>query len=416
MNILWITNILFPEAERMLSGSGELRSSGGWMLGSANALLGKEDVRLAVATVSNGVKELTKLDGAKITYYIIPYGSGNQKINPDYCPYWERVNEEYSPDVVHIHGTEFSHGYAYMQACGAENVVVSLQGLTSAYYYYYYGMTKREILKNLTLRDILRGSIIKDQSRFKARSKYELEMIRMAKHVIGRTSWDRAHAWAINPNAQYHFCNETLRPEFYNGDSWSYDKCEKHTIFISQASYPIKGLHQVLKAMPLILRHFPDTKIRVAGVDITKHRGIKDLMHYTGYGKYINSLIRKLGLEDKVEFMGSLNAGEMLNEYLRANVFVCPSSIENSPNSLGEAQILGTPCVASYVGGIPDMMKGNEDNLYRFEEIEMLAAKVCDVFSLAEKQVNLKAVAEERHDSSINSAALLSIYQIVKRK
>lgn len=65
----------------------------------------------------------------------------------------------------------------------------------------------------------------------------------------------------------------------------------------------------------------------------------------------------------------------MKQEYLNANVFICPSSLENSPNSLGEAQILGTPCLASYVGGIPDMMFGNEGYLYRFEEIEMLAER-----------------------------------------
>lgn len=39
MKILWITNILFPEARVLLTGRGELKSSGGWMLGAAEALL-----------------------------------------------------------------------------------------------------------------------------------------------------------------------------------------------------------------------------------------------------------------------------------------------------------------------------------------------------------------------------------------
>ena len=37
MKILWITNILFPEAEQLLNGAGELKATGGWMLGAANA-------------------------------------------------------------------------------------------------------------------------------------------------------------------------------------------------------------------------------------------------------------------------------------------------------------------------------------------------------------------------------------------
>lgn len=72
MKILWITNILFPEAEQLLAGNGELKSSGGWMLGAADALHHKEDIKLIVACVSNRVSTLTKLEGKKITYYVLP--------------------------------------------------------------------------------------------------------------------------------------------------------------------------------------------------------------------------------------------------------------------------------------------------------------------------------------------------------
>ena len=409
MKVLWITNILFPEAEQLLTGSGELKASGGWMLGAANALLQKEGIKLYVASVSNKVSSLVKLEGKKITYYVLPMGKGNQRVNNEYISYWKQVQQEVQPDVVHIHGTEFSHGHAYMKACSCDNVVISIQGLTSAYYYYY-GMTKGDVYKNLTFRDIVRGTVIKGQKLFKQRGEYEKDMIRMAKHIIGRTSWDRARTWAINPDAAYHFCNETLRSDFYDGSVWDYNQCTKHSIFLSQAGYPIKGLHQVLKAMPIILRHYPDTTIRIAGGDITKSRTWSEKLRLSGYGLYIKRLIRQFHLEDKVLFTGNLNGAEMKQEYLRSNVFVCPSTIENSPNSLGEAQILGVPCVASYVGGIADMMKGNEENLYRFEEIEMLAEKVCRVFGDQEKQIDMKPQACIRHDRKLNSEQLYTIY------
>lgn len=412
MRVLWITNILFPEAERLLSGNGELKASGGWMLGAAEALLLHSDIKLTVATVSTKVKSLTKLEGSKMTYYILPMGHGNQRINREYEPLWKQVQSEVRPDVVHIHGTEFSHGLAYMCACGSDNVVISIQGMTSACHYYY-GMSKSDVYKNLTLRDLLRGSIIDDQHRFKKRSEYEIEMLHMANHVIGRTSWDRAHVWAINPDAKYHFCNETLRPEFYDGPMWAYEKCNKHSIFLSQAGYPIKGLHQLLKAMPLILTHYPDTTIRVAGGDITKCDSFKDWVHFSGYGRYVKNLIHHLHLTGKMTFIGNKNAEEMKQEYLSANVFVCPSTIENSPNSLGEAQILGVPCVASYVGGIPDMMKGNEENLYRFEDVEMLAEKVCRVFADKNKQICVRDLAKKRHDSIVNARSLSQIYDTI---
>lgn len=414
MKILWITNILFPEAEQLLNGTGELKATGGWMLGAANALLQNKEVKLTVASVSTKVHKLTKLEGHDILYYILPMGKGNMNFNMEYCKYWQQVNNDVNPDVVHIHGTECSHGYAYMSACGCENVVISIQGLTSAYYYYYYyGMTKKDIYRNLTFRDIIRGSILSGQKQFKQRAAYEIEMIKNAKHIIGRTSWDKARVWAINPNAEYHFCNETLRSDFYDGSRWIYNKCNKHSIFLSQAGYPIKGLHQVLKAMPFILRHYPDTSIRIAGTDITKSSTLSEKLRLSGYGRYIKRLINKNALEDKVTFTGSLNGEQMKQEYLRTNVFVCPSTIENSPNSLGEAQILGTPCIASYVGGIPDMMKGNEENLYRFEEVEMLAEKVCRVFADAEKQVDMHVIAAERHSPNLNCSILFSIYKTI---
>ena len=411
MNVLWITNIMLPEAIQLLTGSGELKASGGWLLGAANAILQDETLKLSIATVSPMVKSLTKLKGKLITYYILPIGKGNEHVNLEYCKYWKQIEAEIHPNVVHIHGTEFSHGHAYLKACSSNNVVVSIQGLlSSCYKYYYAGITTRDICKNLTLYDLVKGSMIRGMLKFKRRGQYEVETLQITKHIIGRTSWDRALTWVINPNAEYHFCNETLRPEFYGGESWSYKECSKHTIFLSQSGYAIKGLHQVLKAMPTILKQYPNTKIRVAGYDITRNSNIYEFLRYSGYGRYIKGMIRKLGLQNKVVFTGNLNGEQMKREYLNANLFVCPSSIENSPNSLGEAQLLGTPCVASYVGGIPDMMKGNEENIYRFEEVDMLAEKICNIFASEDEQVDMRKIAAERHNADTNAKNLIKIY------
>ena len=417
MTILWITNIIFPEAEVLLKGSGELKSSGGWMLGAADALLQNEEMHLHVATVCRDVSDLRVLHGERITYYLIPFGKGNTKPNPAYEPYCIQIRDMVKPDVVHIHGTEFSQGLAYVNACGAENVVVSIQGMKSAYYYYYYyGLTEIEVLRNITLRDMIRGTLFEGKRAFQQSGEYEKELLSKVHHIIGRTSWDRARTWAINPEAEYHFCNETLRPEFYDGVQWEYEKCQKHSIFLSQAGYPIKGLHMLLRAMPLILRHYPDTIVRIAGGDITHPKKRFGLPMLTGYGKIIQKMIRTYGLQDKVQFLGNLNAMDMKHEYLCANVFVCPSSIENSPNSLGEAQIVGVPCVASYAGGIPDMMRGDEEHLYRFEEVEMLAYKICSVFSQTNHKTDSRVIAQNRHDAMINQVNLLKIYTNIIKK
>lgn len=409
MRILWITNIIFPVPCKTLGLQPNV--FGGWMTSSLNSLCDMSpDMSYAVATVYNG-DELKVIEDNSVIYYLLPSTKDNTCYDRSLESLWIRVKENFNPDIVHIHGTEAAHGLAYIRACGTQNVCVSIQGLLSVISRYYYaGMDTMDILKNISLRDILKMDTIFHQKRkFAKRGELEKEYIKSVSHIIGRTSWDKAHVWAINPDARYHFCNETLRPIFYN-HKWAYDKCEKHTIFLSQATYPLKGLHKVLEAMPLILRHYPDAEIKVAGSSIIDRPFYK----LTGYGKYIRSLIHKLHLEDKVTFLGQLSEEQMCEQYLKANVFICPSSIENSPNSLGEAQVLGVPSLSAYIGGAIDMMCGDENGLYRFEEIEMLAEKVISLFSdLDLSETKITGIAKKRHDLVANTTALVKLYNTI---
>lgn len=164
--------------------------------------------------------------------------------------------------------------------------------------------------------------------------------------------------------------------------------------------------------MPLILRHYPDATVRVARVDISRSKGWKELLKLSDYGNIIRKRIRKFNLQNCITFTGVLDGEGMRREYLQSNVFVCPSSIENSPNSLGEAQILGVPVLASYEGGVMDMMRGDEEHLYRFEEVEMMAHKIVQLFDRAGDidTEPMRQVALQRHDPERNAKELILIY------
>ncbi len=417
MKILWIVNIVFPEALSLLTKRNDsLKATGGWMLGAANALLSHPNIELCVVSVSQLVTKLEKIDGRKISYYLIPYGKGNTHKNSEYRKYFRTIKSEYQPDVVHIHGSEYSHGLAYVEECGNEGVVLSIQGMISVYAKYHLsGIPIIDIIKNITIRDLLTwNTIINARNDCRRQGKYEVELLNKISNVIGRTSWDKSHVWAINPDINYFFCNETLRDCFYEG-SWNYEDCEKYSIFCSSAQDPVKGFHQLLMAMPIVQKHFPQAKIYVSGIDVTRSKDKYGFLKRDGYGHYLKKLINKYHLGDSVVFLGALDAEGMKKQYLNANVFVCPSSIENSPNSIGEAQILGTPCVASYVGGVMDMMSGDEGNMYRFEEIEMLAYKICEVFNNGDcSKDDIRGKAQERHSPVANSKRLLFIYNYIK--
>ena len=415
MKILWITNTLFPDICIELGIS--VPFIGGWMHSGAKALLNENsEIKLALATLYKG-KELRSIYLNGITYFLLPNKLNNRKYESALESYWRTINSQFKPDIVHLHGSECPGGLAFIKACGNRNVVVSLQGLVSVYEKYYYGgISRYTLLKNVTLRDLVRlDTIFLQHSNIHKRGLWEKEILQSVYHVIGRTLWDKIHTWALNPSANYHFCNETLRESFYAGN-WEIEKCERYSIFLSQANYPIKGLHKMIEALPLIIRHFPSVKVYVAGNDFITNRRWK----LSGYGKYITSQIGKYRLKDIIIFTGNLSEKDMYERYLNSHVFVCPSSIENSSNSVGEAQLLGVPCVASYVGGMSNLISHRKTGiLYRFEEIEMLANGVCEIFYNDTLAIELSKKGKEealfRHNGKINAQQLCSIYESILR-
>jgi glycosyltransferase involved in cell wall biosynthesis len=422
MKILWITNNILPPASKELGIDESMM--GGWMYSLLNSLLKESNIQFAVATVYSS-NEFKRIEVDKVVYYLLPNIGKNIKYNSELETYWQRINTDFGPDLVHLHGTEYAHGLSFLKSCPDVISVVSIQGLVSVCStpYYYAGMSWVNIFINISLRDLLRlDTIFQARKKMEKRAQNERWIIENTNHVIGRTTWDRAHTTLKNTNVNYHFCNEALRAVFYE-NTWKYENCEKHTIFLSQASYPIKGLHQVLKMVFLLKNKYPDIKIKIAGNDFTASKSIKEKLSIGGYGVYIKKEIQKFGLESNIQFMGILNENEMKDQYLKANLFICPSSIENSPNSLGEAQILGVPVIASYVGGVPDFIKeGVSGFMYRFEEVEMLALAVDKIFSMNEYEIvrlskNEKLVALKRHNRKVITQQMINIYsEVVSNK
>ena len=335
-------------------------------------------------------------------------------------PLWRKICGEFKPDVVHIHGTEYSHGLACMRSCPELKYIVSIQGLVSIISKYYFAdISPWDILRNITFRDLIRrDTIFQSKKTFAKRGELEKEYIQRTKHVDGRTSWDYVHTKFINPDVNYHFCARTLRHGFYTADKWKITNKTNHTIFLSQAGYPIKGAHQVFKAAALLKKDFPDIQIRLAGANIIKNTTFSEKLRLSGYGNYLLSLIKKADMYKNVRFLGTLGEQQIIDEYRNAHLYICPSSIENSPNSLSEAKILGTPAIAAYVGGTPDLViHGETGLLYRFEEVEMLAEHIRSIFTddvLAEKlSLNGIAHAEKRHNRQTNLNQLLNIYSKV---
>ena len=251
------------------------------------------------------------------------------------------------------------------------------------------------------------------------RYKYEKLIIENVSNVIGRTTWDKSQVLAINPKLNYYQGEENLRNVFYK-DKWDINKVNRHTLFFSQAQSIIKGFYIFLEALKILKVKYPDVLVHVAGNDIIDNSFVSKLKRQS-YAKYLIKLIEKYDLKDNIKFTGYLNAEEYKNYLLKTHVYVQASSIENSSNSLGEAMILGMPCVASNVGGTSTMLKdGEEGFLYQYTEPELLAYYIEEFFesdSLC-KEMGDKARnhASKRHDWENNANTTLNIYKDILKK
>lgn len=413
MVILWFCNMAPPEASRRLN---EHESPfGGWYVNASRLLSQKESVRLTIAFPKQGINELVQVQGEKITYIAFP-AIMTKKDYPFCKELIGKILDSVKPDITQVFGTEYLHSLAVMELCNPDRTVIHIQGLVSVYEQHYFAELPHRVIHRYTLRDILKNdNIVKQRKKMRVMGEYEIKALTLAKHVIGRTSWDYACVKRINPDIEYHFGNEILREEFYL-HRWNIGKMKRHSIFASQGSYPIKGLHMLLQAMPDILARYPEAILYVGGQNITKTQTLQEKIKLSSYGKYLKELIRQNRLEDKVVFLGLLDDQQMCRQYLQSHVFVIPSAIENSPNSLGEAMLMGVPCVASDVGGISDLLKhGEEGFVYPFDAPYMLAHYICELFGSDELALRFSSSARAHaaitHSKEANIDGLLDVYK-----
>lgn len=374
IKILWLCGIVLPEFSDELGIN--KNPTGGWMTGLLHQLDDVDEIEISLCfPIYN---RIYLKDGRSNGYkYYTFLCNSVEEFDSTMVKRLEHILSASAPDIVHIWGTESSFTTAMLVACQNNGLlnrtIVNIQGLVSICSNHYLAGIPEDYTKYKTGNS---RSLEEDKCAFVNRGECEKESIRMVHHVIGRTDWDKACVEAINPSAQYYFCGEVLRDIFYqNKGSWKYDKCKKYSIFLSQASYPIKGLHYLLQALPYVIKKYPDTHVYIAGKDILndKQKG--------SYALYLSQLMMQLDLNGYIFFLGKMDEQQMVEQYQKANVFVLSSTVENSPNSLAEAMLIGVPSVASYVGGTYGAIDfGISGFLYPYDEPPLLAYYICKIF------------------------------------
>lgn len=106
--------------------------------------------------------------------------------------------------------------------------------------------------------------------------------------------------------------------------------------------------------------------VLLAAVDELRRAGVAFHLRLVGDGPLRASLedeVRKRNLGVHVAFEGARSEAEVRALYEEADVFVLTSFAEGMPVSIMEAMAMGIACVATHVGGTPELIRGGVDGL-----------------------------------------------------
>ena len=407
MKVLWLVNLTLPEPSRAL-GFGN-NPVGGWLIGQREQL--KKSVSLVICSIDARLKQpqFLSLDG--VEYAVLPTGSEQE---------FAQLLQKTKPDLVHLWGSENPAAPALVAQFAPERILLSAQGIMTPYTEHLLDGVPEKYCHSSLLQKMAtiidRGELLdRELDFYKEQSKKEAALLANLRHVTGRTPWDQAELAKLAPHAAYYVCNETLRPGFFAA-RWEHGP-QKPVLFLSQGNHPRKGLHWLLQALPPVLEKYPDLTVHIAGWPMVKKGPLLEpiLRLLLPYQTYLKKLIHELHLQKQVVWLGCLNETDMRAALLQSSIFVMPSSLENSPNSLGEAMLLGMPCIATNAGGTAGMLtNGKEGLLYEPEDVPALTRAILTFLDDPALAKHYGDAARQRalvtHDPVRNGQAMLEIY------
>ena len=393
----------------------------GWQASVQRILMKQyKDIELGVCFNAENEPWKTEQDG--VAYYAVPFYKKSLKdkvldnLNvfdvkrdevqwPYYIEQFKSVIEDYKPDLIQIFGCET---YIQLGALAAKELgvlsVLHIQGLLSLIlpiylptgvspWRYYFSEGWRKAIDKMQYYAYWHRSCHREKA-----------ILQAVPHVLGRTHWDRQAMEILNPKAVYHYGGEVLRPCFYEPSERKIPV--KPVIMTTSSGATYKGMDLVLK---------------IANI-------LKNEMHidfdWNVYGNVDPQFFEKIaGVKHEdvnVHLKGVALAEQLREAMLRSTVYCQPSYVENSPNSIAEAQMLGLPSVATNVGGTASMVEDGKSGYLYPPTDPYMGAYYIGRF-IADKELNItmgeagKNVAQERHNADKIVTALADTYNEIIR-
>lgn len=409
MRVLWF-EITTPSA---YANDGQVL--GGWQDSLESIVKKEKDIELIVSFISNSPAPARVINGVQYEPIYIQY-KYLEKLQKRFS--WDveeraylntalNVVKKVNPDVIQVFGCEFPFGLLAEKV--QIPVVIHIQGAIIPYHNasyppsYNVGTFFRRLWPNFVAQVYV---FVKEHKEI-TRVKMEQRIWKSVNYYMGRTKWDESLVKLLSTSAQYFHVEEALRQPFWKTNKiWTPKSCSKIKLLSIGIGTFWKGPDMLLKTANILKGRGLDFEWLVAG------------QIRSDVKKIVEKHERLKFEECNVKILGFKNVEDIIELLTTCSIYVHTAYIDNSPNSICEAQLLGTPIISTFVGGIDSLITNNEDGiLVPANDPWRLAQSIIEISSDYNLQIEMSRKSMEkaclRHDNQIIIKQLLNCYNSI---
>ena len=410
MRVLWLTPGASKYKNEKLGYYG-----GGWIESLQTILENCKEIDQLGIAFSHPTDSM-KLKKEKISYYPIKRKRPTNKISKILSNWCKTENQEqiqallpiiedFHPDLIHIFGTEswFCHAVRMTKI----PIVIHIQGLLLPYLNSYnpIGISDFDLIKFRWKDVITGGGLWHDKKILEKNAKREYLFFKNISYFMGRTNWDKSISGFLSPKSTYFHVDEVLRDAFYSATPWTYNKHKKKIITSTISDKVYKGLDLIIKTASLLVNEGFDFEWKIIGVENKSNTALL-------FGNSLNVKYKSLN----INLLGIKTSDEIIELLSETTIYVHPSYIDNSPNSLCEAQLMGIPVIATNVGGVSSLIDNFKDGyLVPANDPYLLSSRIVQILNNEAELMEISKYAREtainRHSKENIVDQLIAVYR-----
>jgi len=409
MKVLWF-EVTTPQRYK---NSGQVL--GGWQDSLEQMIQNCNDIDLFVAFESSNKSDSVKIiDGITYVPMYVEYSMADRIRNKWNFEIYARkieivareVAENIKPDLVHVFGTEWPFGrIAKYIKCP---VVIHIMGAMIPY-------VNALCPPNFKFDDVIASipfwkvkkrwgysCVLRRQCSW---AKGEKKVWNAVENYMGRTEWDRAVSEMLHPGRKYFHVDEAIRPVFLDDKNrWVGQTDNKIRLFSTGCSSFWKGPDLLLQTAKILKDRGVEFDWLVAGAMEPQVKKCVETRYGTRFA------------ENGIRLLGFVSSDRLMRELCKSTMYVHTAYIDNSPNSVCEAQCLGVPVISTNVGGISSIVHHQDDGfLVPANDPWQMANAIIELADDGERMVRYseksRALAHRRHSVDSIKTQLLNCYR-----